>query len=74
VGNYSSVAPGILYNWKVLVSGYADRYAYDLGRLDTRLPFDALKRGSRIRRDTGDAIGEDFSRRIRQGLPLAEGP
>jgi hypothetical protein len=32
------------YNWKVLFSGYAPAYAYEIGRLDTRLPFADLKR------------------------------
>jgi hypothetical protein len=59
------------YNWKILFSGYAPAYAYELGRLDTRLPFAELKRLSHINaraHAAGDA--PDFSQRIRAGLPM----
>lgn len=59
------------YNWRVLLSGHAPRYAYDLGGLDTSLPFEELRRMSLVNpkaRAVGDA--PDFSRRIREGLPL----
>jgi hypothetical protein len=58
------------YNWKVLLSGYAPAYAYDLGRLDTSLSFADLKQRSHINART-QAAGEapDFSQRIRAGLP-----
>ena len=58
------------FNWKVLLSGYAPQYAYELGRLDTSLPFDELRRRSRID-DRAQAADQDpdFSRRIREGLP-----
>jgi Domain of unknown function (DUF4105) len=58
------------YNWKVLLSGYAPQYAYDLGALDTRLPFDELRNKSYIN-PKAHAIGNDpdFSRRIRERLP-----
>ena len=59
------------YNWRVLLSGHAPRYAYDLGGLDTSLPFEELRRMSLVNpkaRAAGDA--PDFSRRIREGLPL----
>jgi len=59
------------YNWKVLLSGYAPAYAYEIGRLDTRLPFAELKRLSHINaraQAAGDA--PDFSQRIRAGLPM----
>ena len=67
-----AVAPRIRYDWKVLVSGYADRYSYDLGLLDTSMPFDALKSASLIRRAPGSAIGRDFSAQIRSALPVAD--
>jgi hypothetical protein len=59
------------YNWKVLLSGYAPAYAYEIGRLDTRLTFAELKRLSHINaraQAAGDA--PDFSQRIRAGLPM----
>jgi hypothetical protein len=59
------------YNWKVLLSGYAPQYAYEIGRLDTRLPFADLKRLSHINA-RAQAVGDapDFSQRIRAGLPM----
>lgn len=59
------------YNWKVLMSGYAAEYLYELGGLDTSLPFEELKRRSLINERAHDADGSnEFSRRIRQGLPM----
>ena len=36
------------YNWKVLLSGYAPQYAYENGSLDTRIPFEDLRKLSYI--------------------------
>jgi uncharacterized protein DUF4105 len=58
------------YSWKILLSGYTPLYVYENGRLDTTIPFDELKRRSRINeaaRAAGDA--PDFSVRIRAGVP-----
>lgn len=57
-------------SWKLLLSGYAPEYAYERGTLDTRLPFDELRRRSLIV-DAAKAVGgsADFSIRIREGLP-----
>jgi hypothetical protein len=57
-------------DWRVLLSGYFPSYAYDLGSLDTRLPFAQLKAASRIN-DRAHAADQDpdFSARIREGLP-----
>jgi hypothetical protein len=53
-----------------LLNGWADRYLYDAGRVDTSLPFEELRRRSRIT-DTARAAGDgpDFSQRIRESLP-----
>jgi hypothetical protein len=58
------------YNWKVLLSGYAPQYAYELGSLDTRIPFGELRKLSYIN-PKARAVGDDpeFSRKIRAGLP-----
>jgi hypothetical protein len=68
---HTRVNPGKrTYSWKVLLSGYTPLYAYELGRLDTSLPFDELKRRSHI--NTAARAGDqaaDFSQRIRAGLP-----
>jgi hypothetical protein len=57
------------YSWKLLASGYADSYAYDLGRLNRDLPFPELKRRSLITRPSGASIDPTFSSDIRVGLP-----
>ncbi|MCK8784602.1 DUF4105 domain-containing protein [Roseomonas sp. NAR14] len=65
----NTVAPGIAYSWKVLASGHAAEYAHDLGLLDSGMPFEALRRESRVRRPDGAVIGPDYSAAIRRGLP-----
>jgi hypothetical protein len=58
------------FSWKVLLSGYAAEYAYEKGRLDASLPFEELRRRSRINAAAQAADrAPDFSRRIREGLP-----
>jgi len=61
------------YTWKVLLSGYAPQYAYELGALDTTIPFEELRKESYIN-PKARAIGDDpqFSRKIREGLPRKE--
>ena len=54
-------------SWRLLFSGYADAFAYDIGRLAGDLPFAELKRLSRIMRPEDAVIGEDFSAAIREG-------
>ena len=70
--------PGIAgrppYSWKLLLSGYTDSYAYDLGRLDQSLPFPELKQRSQIVRSTNSLIGPDFSSVIRAQLPGIDRP
>ena len=58
------------YNWKVLLSGYAPQYAYELGGLDTRIPFEELRKLSYVN-PKAVALGDDpeFSRKLREGLP-----
>ena len=59
------------YNWKIFLSGYTPLYAYELGVLDNGLPFRELKERSYIN-PKAHLIGNDseFSRKIREGLPL----
>jgi hypothetical protein len=57
-------------DWRVLLSGYFPEYVYDLGSLDTRLPFAELKAASLINERAHVADGDPaFSARIREGLP-----
>jgi len=68
---HTKVNPGNhRYSWKILLSGYAPLYTYELGRLDTGLPFEELKRRSHINAAAQAADqAADFSQRIRAGLP-----
>ena len=61
----------IRYNWKILLSGYAAEYAYELGKLDNSIPFAELRKRSYINQRAHEA-GDDqnFSLKIREGLPL----
>jgi Domain of unknown function (DUF4105) len=57
-------------DWRVLLSGYFPAYAYELGSLDTSMPFAALRSISLINAKAHAADqGPDFSARIREGLP-----
>jgi hypothetical protein len=68
---HTTVNPGRLpWSWKILLSGYVPEYAYEMGRLDQRLPFEELQRRSLVN-EAAQAAGAapDFSQRIRAGLP-----
>jgi hypothetical protein len=71
VALHARVNPDALpLSWRVLLSGYAAEYVYLGGRLDTSLPFDELRRRSRINEAARAADqAPDFSRRIREGRP-----
>lgn len=57
----------IPFSFKWLFPGYADRLAYDLGLIDTDLPFEAARQRFNIsERARRVAAGEDFSVRIRE--------
>jgi hypothetical protein len=58
------------FEFRHLLNGLIDAYLYSAGWLDTTLPFDELRRRSRIN-DAAQAAGDapDFSERIRAGLP-----
>jgi hypothetical protein len=68
VRHVNVIAPGrIPFRAAVLFPGYSDRLAYDLGLIDTDLPFDAARArfaiNARAQRFAG---APDFSRRIRE--------
>jgi len=68
---HAAVNPGhVPFSWKILLSGYAPEYLYELGRLDQSQPFMALQQRSRIN-DAAKMADQasDFSERIRAGLP-----
>jgi len=63
------------YNWKILLSGYAPLYAYEQGALDDTVPFEALRAASHVNGKAATAgDSDDFSIRIREGLPGATPP
>jgi hypothetical protein len=60
------ITPGLPLDWRLLASGYLDRYLYDIGALAGRGDFDALRQKAHITaraRAAGQA--DDFSERIR---------
>lgn len=62
------------FSWKILASGYLPEYLYELGLLDTHVPFPELQRLAHINaRARAADRAPDFSRRIRAGIP-GEGP
>ncbi len=61
----------IRYNWKILLSGYAAEYAYELGRLDNSIPFAELRKRSYINQRAHKAgNNQNFALIIREGLPM----
>lgn len=64
----TAVSADIRYNWKVVVSGYADKYIYELGLLDNSLCFEQLKNQSLIKRPDNSMINDEFSKLIREGI------
>jgi hypothetical protein len=59
------------WSWQVLANGHADEFLYRNGSIDTSLPFDELVRRSDITEAARAAQADpDFSRRIREGLPM----
>jgi hypothetical protein len=60
------------FDFRHLLNGLIDSYLYHSGRVDTRLPFDELRRRSQINEAAEAADGSpepEFSRRIRVSLP-----
>lgn len=61
------ITPGLSLDWRLLASGYLDRYLYDIGALAGRGDFEALRRNAHI---TAKALAADqdadFSARIRR--------
>lgn len=61
------------FSIKHLLNGLIDQYIYAAGVVDTSLPFEELRRLSRITAAAQAAEGDDdFSARIREGLPAIQ--
>lgn len=70
VRHFRAFGGKVRYNWKILLSGYAPEYAYEMGGLDGSLPFAQLRAASLVNLKAGAAgNAPDFSERIREGLP-----
>ena len=70
VRHVNRLVPGrVPFSLRWMFPGYADRLAYDLGLIETELPFDSIRPRHRIN-DRALRYGEalDFSVRIREGL------
>ena len=66
------VHPGLPVDFRVLLSGYLPGYVYDLGAIDTNLPFPQLREQSKIRERAMRADADpDFSAKIREGVPAS---
>jgi len=70
VRHVNELVPGrVPWSYKVVLPGYSDELAYDLGLIDTDLPFEEAQRHFRIDEKAqrfGD--GEGFSAIIREGI------
>jgi Domain of unknown function (DUF4105) len=64
------IHPGLPLDPRVLLSGYLPDYVYDLGAVDTNIPFEKLRNLARIHDKAVHADDDpDFSAKIREGLP-----
>jgi len=70
VSHVNELVPGrVPLSYKVLLPAYSDELAYDLGLIDTDLPFAEAKQRFNINDEALRYAGrEDFSRGIREGL------
>ncbi len=60
-------------DWRVMANGYLPEYAYDMGVLATALPLSELTEKGRITaRAQAHGIAADYSRMIRQGVPIPQ--
>lgn len=65
-----AVTPERRWDWRLLLNGHLDSLGYELGTINTSLPFAELKERSNITERAKMADGSpDFSERIREGLP-----
>jgi hypothetical protein len=69
VTHIRAIRKGVPLSWKMLLSGHFPKLVYEYGALDQGLPFETLRRQSRINDRARAADGANFSCRIREGLP-----
>lgn len=69
-GHMAPYNPRAKWDWRIIVNGYVDEFMYEQGVLDQSLPLALLKERSLINRKANAAgSAENFSKRIREGLP-----
>jgi hypothetical protein len=70
----NEIKPNRIANaWQVLLPGHSDKYAYDLGLLDQRIPFEDLKSLAHVNRLASQSQdSEDFSNQIRTSRRLID--
>jgi hypothetical protein len=69
--NVRAISPGNPFDWRLLANGRLDELAYERGLLDMSLPLSELRRrGDVTERAKACGTGPDFSRCIREGVPL----
>jgi hypothetical protein len=62
-------------SWKILLSGYVPDYVYEIGKIDTTMPFSELEKRSLINARAHAADKDPaFSERIREDLPKPPPP
>lgn len=61
-----SVSSAVKYDWRIMLSGYADRYCYKNNLLENSLPFEELKKRSRLRGSDVSTIYITYSQDIRR--------
>ena len=70
-GMVHTLRPGLPLDYRILLSGYLPDYAYEVGATDTSVPFEQLRRLSRIREKATQADADpNFSTLIRVGIPV----
>ena len=65
-----ALQPGLKLDYRMLLSGYVPEYIYDRGRLDTSIPFNELRERSHVK-GRAERTDPEFSRKIREGVPVA---
>lgn len=60
-------------SWKIVINGFVDRFLYEQGSLDQRMPLNELRTVGHINTRAQNADNDpDFSKKIRKGIPDLE--
>ncbi|MFT5527097.1 MAG: hypothetical protein ACI9HK_005079 [Pirellulaceae bacterium] len=74
VHHVNEIRPGrVPFDYRILLPAHSDRLAFDIGLIDTSLPFEELRRRSHINGAANRNLNaEDFSQRIRRHLTSSQ--